>query len=64
MSAPEPFVTVVKGDPTDVETAAIIQVFTAAKAAHTDTAPRDLWGRATDLHRQSWGLPTGYNNRG
>ncbi|UQE76259.1 acyl-CoA carboxylase subunit epsilon [Gordonia sp. PP30] len=59
----QPFLTVVKGAPTDEELAALVTVLSAAASQQTGPAsagPLNRWGRPTDLHRQAWGMPTSY----
>ncbi|MVU78733.1 acyl-CoA carboxylase subunit epsilon [Nocardia sp. ET3-3] len=52
-----PVVRVLKGNPTDLELAALVAVFAAASAsasaAPADGGPADHWGRPTLLHRGS-----------
>ena len=63
----DPFLTVVKGSPSDEEVAALVAVFAAARgdgASSGAQPPRDEWGRITDSLRHSWGSPTSYNQRG
>ncbi|MEZ5212717.1 acyl-CoA carboxylase subunit epsilon [Gordonia sp. (in: high G+C Gram-positive bacteria)] len=65
MSADEkqPFLTVVKGAPTDEELAALVTVLSAAASSGGGPAaagPINRWGRPTDLHRPAWGMPTSY----
>ncbi len=62
----EPFLTVVKGSPTDEEIAALVAVLsTAGGAGGTGTTgPIDDWGRPVDMHRVSWGMPSSYPHRG
>ncbi|MGW4242502.1 acyl-CoA carboxylase subunit epsilon [Nocardia sp. NPDC004722] len=56
-SSAEPVVRVLKGNPTDLELAALIAVFAAASAngaaAAADNGPADNWGRPTLSHRGS-----------
>ncbi|MFT3663105.1 MAG: acyl-CoA carboxylase subunit epsilon [Gordonia sp. (in: high G+C Gram-positive bacteria)] len=62
-----PFLTVVKGSPSDEEIAALTIVLTAAASAGggaPESGPTDLWGTATDMHRTDWGMPTSYVHRG
>ncbi|GAA3961618.1 acyl-CoA carboxylase subunit epsilon [Gordonia caeni] len=66
-AAAPPFLTVVTGAPTDEEVAALTVVLSAAASgggSAPERGPADLWGRPTDLHRQSWGMPTSYLHRG
>lgn len=62
----EPFLRVVKGAPTDEELAALVTVLAAAGSGGSpaSTGPVNDWGRPTDLHRVSWGMPSSYPNRG
>ncbi|APB01322.1 acyl-CoA carboxylase subunit epsilon [Nocardia seriolae] len=51
-----PVIQVLKGNPTDLELAALVAVFAAAasaSAAPADKGPADMWGRPTLLHRGS-----------
>ncbi|WP_196054511.1 acyl-CoA carboxylase subunit epsilon [Nocardia aurantiaca] len=52
-----PVIRVLKGNPTDVELAALLCVFAAASAsasaAPADPGPADMWGVPTLLHRGS-----------
>lgn len=51
-----PVIQVLKGNPTDLELAALVSVFAAASAsvaAPADRGPADMWGRPTLLHRGS-----------
>lgn len=51
-----PVIQVLKGNPSDVELAALVAVFAAASAsagAPADNGPADMWGRPTLLHRGS-----------
>ncbi len=61
-----PFLTVVKGAPSDEEIAALTVVLASAGAGGEgpDHTVVDRWGRASDLHRQAWGMPTSYIHRG
>lgn len=58
----EPFLSVVKGDPSDEELAALVVVLSAAAGSSAPAGPaiNDQWGAPTDLHRPSWGMPTSY----
>ncbi len=51
----EPVIRVLKGNPTDLELAALLTVFAAASAsaaaAPADNGPADHWGRPTLSHR-------------
>ncbi|MFI9406694.1 acyl-CoA carboxylase subunit epsilon [Nocardia sp. NPDC052316] len=51
--AAKPFFTVVKGNPSDEEIAALVCVLTAAAndAAAGPSGPPDMWGRPTFMHR-------------
>ena len=75
MSAPEqsagkpadPFITVVKGSPSDEDLAALVVVLSAAgggEAPARASVPRDDWGAPRDRLRPDCGLPTSYLNRG
>ncbi|MBL1074971.1 acyl-CoA carboxylase subunit epsilon [Nocardia sp. 2] len=50
-----PAIQILKGNPTDLELAALVAVFAAASAsasgAVVDNGPADNWGRPTLLHR-------------
>ncbi|EME14749.1 acyl-CoA carboxylase subunit epsilon [Rhodococcus triatomae] len=48
-----PVIKVLKGNPSDVDIAAIVAVLAAAGSAATpvDTAPADHWGEPTRMHR-------------
>ncbi|WP_369690132.1 acyl-CoA carboxylase subunit epsilon [Nocardia inohanensis] len=52
-----PVIEVLKGNPSDVELAALVAVFAAASASAgngtADNGPADMWGRPTLLHRGS-----------
>ncbi|MEU6580970.1 acyl-CoA carboxylase epsilon subunit [Nocardia sp. NPDC046763] len=56
-SSTDPVIRVLKGNPTDLELAALLAVFAAASAsaaaAPADTGPADNWGVPTLLHRGS-----------
>lgn len=54
----KPFLTVVKGNPSDAELAALIGVFASADGsdAPADTGPRNLWGTPADRLRSANGL--------
>ncbi|AYF75027.1 acyl-CoA carboxylase subunit epsilon [Nocardia yunnanensis] len=56
-SSTGPVVRVLKGNPTDLELAALVAVIAAASAngaaAPADNRPADHWGRPTLLHRGS-----------
>ncbi len=62
----KPFLTVVSGNPTDEDVAVLVGVLSAAGGGDADTGPvvRNDWGRPTDMHRQSWGMPSSFANRG
>ncbi|CAM4239939.1 acyl-CoA carboxylase subunit epsilon [Nocardia ninae] len=51
--AAKPFFTVVKGNPSDEEIAALVCVLTAAAndSAAGPSGPPDMWGRPTFMHR-------------
>ncbi|WP_067698499.1 acyl-CoA carboxylase subunit epsilon [Nocardia jejuensis] len=54
----EPVIRVLKGNPTDLELAALVSVFAAASASASvapngNHGPADMWGRPTLLHRGS-----------
>lgn len=61
-----PFLTVVDGNPTDEELAALVGVFAAAGGDSGDNGPqtRNDWGRPVDMFRQTWGQPGSFTNRG
>ncbi|NLG46740.1 acyl-CoA carboxylase subunit epsilon [Gordonia sp. (in: high G+C Gram-positive bacteria)] len=61
-----PFLTIVDGNPTDEELAALVGVFAAAGGGAGDNGPqtRDDWGRPVDMFRQTWGQPGSFTNRG
>jgi hypothetical protein len=64
-AAAAPFLTVVKGNPTDVEVAALVGVLAAASGSGepADPGPRNLWGSHTDRLRPAGGLsPTAFPN--
>lgn len=51
---PLPVIQVLKGNPSDVEIAALVAVLTAAAASAVppvDTTPPDHWGEPTKMHR-------------
>ncbi|MFF2552443.1 acyl-CoA carboxylase epsilon subunit [Nocardia sp. NPDC058058] len=55
-SSAGPLIQVVKGNPSDLELAALVAVFAAAASvpgAAAATGPADMWGRPTLLHRGS-----------
>lgn len=58
-----PFVTVIKGNPTPAQLAALTAVVAAKAAAavgeHTDGA-RNEWGRPTDQLRPNWASATSF----
>ncbi|GAC56736.1 hypothetical protein GOHSU_12_01260 [Gordonia hirsuta DSM 44140 = NBRC 16056] len=61
----EPFVTVVKGAPTDQELAALVVVLQAARGGGGPAVskPADRWGAPQDRLRSDWGMPTSYPHR-
>lgn len=61
----KPFLTVVSGNPSDEDVAVLVSVFASA-GGDGDTGPvtRNDWGRPTDMHRSSWGMPSSFPNRG
>ncbi|MBM7366655.1 acyl-CoA carboxylase subunit epsilon [Gordonia hydrophobica] len=61
-----PFLTVVDGNPTDEEIAALVGVFATVGGGSADSGPQDRneWGRPVDLFRQTWGQPGSFTNRG
>ena len=61
-----PFLSVVNGNPTDEEIAALVGVFAAVGGGSGDNGPktRNEWGRPVDLFRQTWGQPGSFTNRG
>ncbi|MEV6071701.1 acyl-CoA carboxylase epsilon subunit [Nocardia sp. NPDC052001] len=55
-SSAGPLIQVIKGNPSDLELAALVAVFAAAASvpsAAPDNGPADMWGRPTLLHRGS-----------
>jgi hypothetical protein len=54
----KPFLTVVKGNPSDAEIAALVGVFASAGGsdAPADTGPRNQWGTPVDRLRSANGL--------
>ena len=63
--AVEPFVTVVKGSPSDEELAALVLVLNAARGGPVPgNKPRDQWGSPTERLRVDRGMPSSYPNRG
>ena len=58
----QPFLTVVKGNPSDEDLAALVVVLSAAAGSAGPSGPgtNDRWGAPTDLHRPTWGMPTSY----
>lgn len=54
----KPFLTVVKGNPSDAEVAALVGVFASAGGsdAPADTGPRNLWGTPADRLRPANGM--------
>lgn len=56
LSSTGPVIQVLKGNPTDLELAALVAVFAAAAGASgepVENGPADMWGRPTLLHRGS-----------
>lgn len=57
LSSTEPVIRILKGNPTELEVAALISVFAAVSASSTgtpvDNGPADHWGRPTFSHRGS-----------
>ncbi|KAA8879756.1 acyl-CoA carboxylase subunit epsilon [Nocardia colli] len=52
VAAAAPFFTVVKGNPSDEEIAALVCVLSAAAdSAAAPSGPADMWGRPTFMHR-------------
>ncbi|WP_235831517.1 acyl-CoA carboxylase epsilon subunit [Gordonia zhaorongruii] len=64
--AEKPFLTVVSGNPSDEEVAALVSVLAAAGGDPGPLGPvvRNDWGLPTDMHRPQWGMPTTFTNRG
>lgn len=63
----KPFLTVVSGNPSDEDVAVLVSVLASAGGdGGADTGPvtRNDWGRPTDMHRSSWGMPSSFPNRG
>ena len=62
----KPFLTVVSGNPTDEDVAVLVGVLAAAGGSSGPAEPeiRNDWGRPTDMHRPSWGMPTSFLHRG
>ena len=62
----KPFLTVVSGNPTDEDVAVLVSVLSAAGGDAGDSGPvlRNDWGRPTDMHRHTWGMPSTFTNRG
>lgn len=60
----KPFLTVVRGNPTDEDVAVLIAVLASAGSAEgaPNQAPRDHWGSPLDRLRPSWGGPSGFTN--
>ncbi|RPA65157.1 acyl-CoA carboxylase subunit epsilon [Gordonia oryzae] len=59
----QPFLTVVRGNPTDEDVAALVAVLAAAASGAEQTpAVRDDWGSAIDRLRPQWGGPSSFTN--
>lgn len=60
-----PFLTVVKGAPTDTELAALVAVLSAGAGSPGAATPAvvDRWGQPSDMARESWGMPSSYPHR-
>ncbi|MGC4934576.1 acyl-CoA carboxylase subunit epsilon [Gordonia sp. DT30] len=61
----KPFLTVVSGNPTDEEVAALVAVLATASSASAgdgDPALRDHWGSPVDRLRPQWGGPGSFTN--
>ncbi|WHU45325.1 acyl-CoA carboxylase subunit epsilon [Gordonia sp. L191] len=61
----KPFLTVVRGNPTDEDVAALVAVLAAASSGGGgEQAPaiRDDWGSAIDRLRPQWGGPGSFTN--
>lgn len=65
-TTPAPLFTVVDGNPTDEELAALTLVLAAAAAEGGPDGPvtRDHWGAPQDRLRPLWGPPASYYSRG
>ena len=62
----EPFLTVVKGSPSDADLAALVVVLNAARADSgpaPSSTPRDDWGAPAGRLRPDLGLPGSYLHR-
>ncbi|AZG44836.1 acyl-CoA carboxylase subunit epsilon [Gordonia insulae] len=61
-----PFLRIVRGNPSDDDVAVLVSLVAAASGSsdggHTETGPRDDWGRAEDRLRPVWGAPTSFTN--
>ncbi len=61
----KPFLTIVTGNPSDAEIAALVGIFASAgsSGAPADTGPRNLWGTPADRLRSANGLsPSAFPN--
>ncbi|QTI71248.1 acyl-CoA carboxylase subunit epsilon [Gordonia polyisoprenivorans] len=61
----KPFLTVVRGNPTDEDVAALVAVLAAASSGgggEQTPAIRDDWGSAIDRLRPQWGGPGSFTN--
>ncbi|AFA72778.1 hypothetical protein GPOL_c17290 [Gordonia polyisoprenivorans VH2] len=62
----KPFLTVVRGNPTDEDVAALVAVLAAAASGsgggEQTPAIRDDWGSAIDRLRPQWGGPGSFTN--
>lgn len=61
-----PVIKVLKGNPTDLEIAALVAVLAAAGSgeAPADTTPPDRWGEPTKMHRRRVAFsPYAFSNR-
>lgn len=62
-----PFLTVVRGNPSDEDLAVLVAVLSVAGpggAGTASTEPRNEWGRPVDRLRPGWGAPTSFTNLG